>query len=121
RPSAPARARVPRPAPRDIDGALRADRVQLRRARPRGHGGERASAGRGGRKVSLLVRRSDTSEFRKRFRWIGLAMVLAFLGLIARLFVLQVLEAEENRAIARENIIRRVTLATTRGMILDKN
>jgi penicillin-binding protein 2 len=71
--------------------------------------------------VSLLVRRSDTSEFRKRFRWIGLAMVLAFLGLIARLFVLQVLEAEENRAIARENIIRRVTLATTRGQILDRN
>lgn len=71
--------------------------------------------------MSLLVRRSDTSEFRKRFRWIGLAMVLVFLGLIARLFTLQVLEAEENRAIARENIIRRVTLATTRGMILDKN
>src|SRR5262249_39770556 len=71
--------------------------------------------------MSLLVRRSDTSEFRKRFRWIGLAMVLVFLGLIARLFTLQVLEAEENRAIARENIIRRITLATTRGMILDKN
>lgn len=71
--------------------------------------------------MSLLVRRSDTSEFRKRFRWIGLAMVLAFLGLLARLFVLQVLEAEEHRAIARENIIRRVTLATTRGQILDRN
>ena len=27
--------------------------------------------------MSLLVRRSDTSEFRKRFRWIGLAFVLA--------------------------------------------
>jgi penicillin-binding protein 2 len=71
--------------------------------------------------MSLLVRRSDTSEFRKRFRWIGLAMVLVFLGLIVRLFTLQILEGEENRAIARENIIRRVTLATTRGMILDRN
>jgi penicillin-binding protein 2 len=71
--------------------------------------------------MSLLVRRSDTSEFRKRFRWIGLAFVLAFLGLVARLFVLQVLEGEEYRAIARENIIRRVTLATTRGQILDRN
>ncbi len=71
--------------------------------------------------MSLLVRRSDTSEFRKRFRWIGLAMVLAFLGLVSRLFVLQVLEGEENRAIARENIIRRATLATTRGQILDRN
>lgn len=71
--------------------------------------------------MSLLVRRSDTSEFRKRFRWIGLAFVLAFLGLITRLFVLQVLEGDEYRAIARENIIRRVTLATTRGQILDRN
>jgi penicillin-binding protein 2 len=71
--------------------------------------------------MSMLVRRSDTSEFRKRFRWIGLAMVLAFLGLVARLFSVQILDGEENRAIARENIIRRITLATTRGVIRDKN
>ncbi len=71
--------------------------------------------------MSLLVRRSDTSEFRKRFRWIGLFMVLAFVGLISRLVSLQILDGEEYRAIARENIIRRITLATTRGKILDKN
>ena len=71
--------------------------------------------------MSLLVRRSDTSEFRKRFRWIGLAMVLAFMGLVARLVSLQIIDGDENRAIARENIIRRVTLATTRGKILDRN
>ncbi|MEZ4299782.1 MAG: penicillin-binding protein 2 [Polyangiaceae bacterium] len=71
--------------------------------------------------MSLLVRRSDTTEFRKRFRWIGLAMVLAFLGIIIRLFSLQILEGEEYRAIARENIIRRITLATTRGQIFDRN
>jgi len=69
----------------------------------------------------MLVRRSDTSEFRKRFRWIGLAMVAVFIGLIVRLFNVQILDGEENRAIARENIIRRVTLATTRGVILDRN
>lgn len=71
--------------------------------------------------MSLLVQRSDVSEFRRRFRWIGLGMFVAFLGIIARLFYLQVLESQENKAIARENIVRRVTLATTRGIIRDRN
>lgn len=71
--------------------------------------------------MSLLVQRSDVSEFRRRFRWIALGMAVAFLGLIARLFYLQVLEADENKAIAHENIVRRGTLATTRGIIRDRN
>lgn len=65
--------------------------------------------------------RSDVSEFRRRFRWIALGMTVLLLGLVARLFQLQVLEADENRAVARENIVRRVTLATTRGLIRDRN
>jgi len=71
--------------------------------------------------MNLLVQRSDVSEFRRRFRWIALGMALLFFGLIGRLFQLQVLEADDNRAIARENIVRRVTLATTRGIIRDRN
>ncbi|MGK4006106.1 penicillin-binding protein 2 [Sorangium sp. So ce1036] len=71
--------------------------------------------------MSLLVQRSDVSEFRRRFRWIALGMLLVFVALIGRLFYLQVLEADENKAIARENIVRRVTLATTRGIIRDRN
>lgn len=71
--------------------------------------------------MSLVVQRSDVSEFRRRFRWIGLGMVLLFLGLIARLFQLQIIEGAENAAIARENIVRRITLATTRGIIRDRN
>ncbi|WP_437579727.1 penicillin-binding protein 2 [Sorangium sp. So ce887] len=71
--------------------------------------------------MSLLVQRSDVSEFRRRFRWIALGMVVGFMVLIGRLFYLQILEADENMAIARENIVRRVTLATTRGIIRDKN
>lgn len=65
--------------------------------------------------------RSDTSEFRGRFRWIGLGMTLIFLALVVRLFELQVLETEDNRAAARENVVRRVTLATTRGIIRDRS
>jgi penicillin-binding protein 2 len=65
--------------------------------------------------------RSDTSEFRKRFGWIALAMTLLFLGLVVRLFQLQVLDADDNRASARDNIVRRTTLATTRGIIRDRS
>jgi penicillin-binding protein 2 len=71
--------------------------------------------------MSLVVQRSDTTEFRRRFRWIALGAALLFMGLIGRLFQLQVLETDDNQAIARENIVRRVTLATTRGIIRDKN
>ncbi|KYF92875.1 peptidoglycan glycosyltransferase [Sorangium cellulosum] len=71
--------------------------------------------------MSLLVQRSDVSEFRRRFRWIALGMVVGFMVLLGRLFYLQILEVDENKAIARENIVRRVTLATTRGIIRDKN
>ncbi|UQA55944.1 penicillin-binding protein 2 [Polyangium aurulentum] len=71
--------------------------------------------------MSLVVQRSDVSEFRRRFRWIALGMALLFLGLILRLFQLQLLESDDSKAIARENIVRRVTLATTRGIIRDRN
>jgi penicillin-binding protein 2 len=70
--------------------------------------------------VSLVVHRADANEFRRRFRWIALGMALIFLGLLGRLFQLQVLEADDHRALARENIQRRVTLATTRGIIRDR-
>ena len=65
--------------------------------------------------------RSDTGEFKRRFRWIALLMALVFLGLVGRLFQLQIIEGDDNRAIARENIVRKVTLATTRGIIRDRS
>lgn len=75
----------------------------------------------GDRRIGADRGRSDVSEFRRRFRWIALAMALVFLVLAIRLFQLQVIEAEDNKAIARENIVRRQTLATTRGIIRDRN
>jgi penicillin-binding protein 2 len=67
----------------------------------------------------LLVPRSDVGEFRKRYKWMALAAMIAFLVVIGRLFSLQVMSGAEYRAIAHENIVRRVTLATTRGVIRD--
>ncbi|MBW2527490.1 MAG: penicillin-binding protein 2, partial [Deltaproteobacteria bacterium] len=71
--------------------------------------------------MSLLVQRADVSEFRKRFGWLTLFALLCFVALGARLFQLQLLHAEDYRAIARENIVRKITLATTRGIIRDRN
>jgi penicillin-binding protein 2 len=75
----------------------------------------------GGVRIAGDRGRSDTGEFKRRFQYIGLGMVLVFLVLVGRLFQLQILENEDNRATARENIVRRVTLATTRGIIRDRN
>jgi penicillin-binding protein 2 len=70
--------------------------------------------------MSLLQSRADVAEFRKRPRWLVLAVVLGFSVLTVRLFMLQVVKADEYKALARENIIRRTTLATTRGVIRDR-
>lgn len=67
----------------------------------------------------FLVPRSDVSEFRKRYKWLALFALIAFLILAGRLFQLQILSGDEYAQIARENVIRRVTLATTRGVIRD--
>jgi penicillin-binding protein 2 len=71
--------------------------------------------------VSLLGQRPDVGEFRKRYPWMAL-VVLSLMGvLVVKLFLLQVVRHEENAAIARENIVHRVTLATSRGIIRDRN
>ncbi|WP_394842566.1 penicillin-binding protein 2 [Pendulispora brunnea] len=67
----------------------------------------------------LLVTRSDVGEFRKRYKYFVLVVFIAFMAVIVRLFQLQVLDNTKYSGIAHENIIRRVTLATTRGVIRD--
>ncbi len=69
--------------------------------------------------TNLLVPRSDVSEFRKRYRWIGLVAFLAFSIVIGRLFQLQILRGAEYANLAHENVIRRVTLPTARGVVRD--
>jgi penicillin-binding protein 2 len=85
----------------------------LRRAR-RGDGASNEEAS-----VSFLVQRSDVGEFRQRYRWMHLFVFAAFAVLIGRLVQLQIIEGDVHRAQARRNIIREITLATTRGVIRD--
>lgn len=68
---------------------------------------------------NLLVPRSDVSEFRKRYRWLALTAFLGFFVVVVRLFQLQIVDGADYAETAHENIIRRVTLATTRGIIRD--
>jgi penicillin-binding protein 2 len=68
----------------------------------------------------LLLPRTDVGEFRRRFKWMALIAFLAFGVVVSRLFQLQVLEGASYAAIAHENIIRHVTLPTTRGVIHDR-
>ena len=67
----------------------------------------------------LLVQRSDVGEFRKRFKWLVLVSFLAFGAIVVRLFQLQVMSGADYAAIAHENIVHRVSVPTTRGVIRD--
>jgi len=71
--------------------------------------------------VSLLGQRPDVGEFRKRYKWMALTVVLLMLVLVGKLVHLQLLKHAENAAIAHDNIVHRVTLATSRGVIRDRN
>jgi penicillin-binding protein 2 len=69
--------------------------------------------------MKLFVQRSDVGEFRRRYHLMVLGVLAAFTVLTARLAQLQIAEAQSHRAQARRNIVGRVTLATTRGVIRD--
>jgi len=69
--------------------------------------------------VAILVQRSDVGEFRRRYRWLVLVVLVAFFACAVRLFVLQVLQGDLHDAEARKNIIGETRLATTRGVIRD--
>jgi penicillin-binding protein 2 len=68
---------------------------------------------------NLLVPRSDVSEFRKRYRWMALAAFAAFMAVVVRLFHLQIVKGPEYAQTAHENVIRKVTIPTTRGIVRD--
>lgn len=69
--------------------------------------------------MNFLVQRSDVGEFRRRYRWMVLVVLVAFSILIGRLFQLQILEGDVHRAQARRNIIGEIPQATSRGVIRD--
>lgn len=69
--------------------------------------------------MKLFMPRSDVGDFRRRYHFMVLGVLAAFVILTARLAQLQIIQAPLHRAQARRNVVGRVTLATTRGVIRD--
>lgn len=71
--------------------------------------------------MSLLGQRPDVGEFRKRYKWMALT-VLGLMSVLAfKLVHLQLLKHNDYAAIAHDNIVHRVTLATSRGVVRDRS
>lgn len=71
--------------------------------------------------MNLLSQRREVGEFRKRYKWMALTVVLTFSALAGRAIQLQVLEYSEWESVARENITKTITLPATRGILRDTN
>lgn len=69
----------------------------------------------------LLSQRREVGEFRKRYKWMALVVLVFFGILFARLVQLQLIEREHWGGIARENITKTIGLPATRGIIRDTN
>jgi len=66
-----------------------------------------------------LTPKAAVTEFRERIRWMNLVAVLGLLYLVGRLFYEQILRADHWTRIANDNVLRRIDLPTTRGIIRD--
>lgn len=67
----------------------------------------------------MLSPRREVGEFRKRYKWMALVVLLVFLVLLARMAQLQLVDHEHWAAVARENITKTIRLPATRGVIRD--
>jgi penicillin-binding protein 2 len=66
-----------------------------------------------------LSQRREVGEFRKRYRWMALFVVLVFGGIIVRVAQVQLFQRDRWSGIAQQNIIKTLELPATRGVIRD--
>jgi len=69
--------------------------------------------------VTLLSVRREVGEFRKRYKWMALVVLLAFTVLLGRIVQLQLVDHDHWAGIANENITRTIGMPATRGIIRD--
>jgi penicillin-binding protein 2 len=67
----------------------------------------------------FVTSRGELSEFKRRYRWIRLFVVLSFLVLIGRLVQLQIVDGDKNSTQSLNNVIRTVSIPAVRGRIFD--
>lgn len=68
--------------------------------------------------TTLSVRR-EVGEFRKRYKWMALVVLLSMSAVIGRLIQLQLLQHEIWAAEAQDNITKHLRLPATRGIVRD--
>jgi len=66
-----------------------------------------------------LSQRREVGEFRKRYRWMALFVVLVFGGIIVRIAQVQLFQRDRWSGIAQQNITKTLELPATRGVIRD--
>lgn len=66
-----------------------------------------------------LSQRREVGEFRKRYRWMALFVVLVFGGIIFRIAQVQLVQRDRWSGIAQQNITKTLELPATRGVIRD--
>src|SRR3954469_17862840 len=71
--------------------------------------------------MAFLGQEEQIREFQDRFRYLYAIVFLGLGILLSRLVFLQILEGDRMRRYSEENRIRRVKVASPRGMIFDRN
>ncbi len=71
--------------------------------------------------MSFLGQDEQIREYQLRFRYLYIALFLAITILLARLWYLQILNGDRFKQYSEENRIKKVRIATPRGMIFDRN
>lgn len=66
-----------------------------------------------------LSQRKEVGEFRKRYGWMALFVVLVFVGIIVRVAQVQLFQRDRWSGIAQQNITKTLELPATRGVIRD--
>jgi penicillin-binding protein 2 len=66
-----------------------------------------------------LSQRREVGEFRKRYRWMALFVILVFGGIILRVAQVQLFQRDRWSGIAQQNITKTLELPATRGVIRD--
>jgi penicillin-binding protein 2 len=66
-----------------------------------------------------LSQRREVGEFRKRYRWMALFVLLVFMVLVARVAQVQLFQRDRWSGIAQQNITKTLELPATRGVIRD--
>ena len=67
--------------------------------------------------MNLLSVRREVGEFKKRYKWMVLFVLIAMTTIIGRLFQLQILQNDRWLAEAERNITKVVRLPATRGIL----